>query len=516
MATIRPRFDVHNCPLKLYCVLNLTVCIPLSLASMLAGNVSGGRICIPSLCLKYLVICIANALLATGWLLIVRPPRLLQKIERQLMHCLQSVLSILAAILPSILNVPPTLPKLSPREASPKTDNKERPAVASVSMTTGVEVSYESASGGQIFTSRAVFESTQTVKRNETRSHRVRFAGSDKSGPVASTSRAGTPPQTPERRATVLPVESLVSSPESLPNTPLPSPPLPADAVVRGRKHGFLRRGVSEKQSRGVPTPGTSLPTPPHSAATSPARSPERRDSVGLQRSSTAPHPSKSSFPTLSNILLKSFLFIVRPCRRRSGDSAPAKRGPVARTDPYQAPYFFPTPLSPEAVDYVDKVRSERVGFSPEQRPKPSLPSVRRTRSPSPHARPSPPPQPPVQQEMLPTPAASPQRGAHLDLAPDSPELASTSGPEVAPSSASTGSRSGSMKRRSWHISLHHHHHRDNSASGHSLERPTSWASDATTAGSSSGDSSGHAAVRPKLSGFWRYVKAVTRPGRGM
>ncbi|KAI0725799.1 hypothetical protein C8Q72DRAFT_888296 [Fomitopsis betulina] len=33
---------------------------------------------------------------------------------------------------------------------------------------------------------------------------------------------------------------------------------------------------------------------------------------------------------------------------------------PLARTDPYQAPYFFPTPLSPEAPDYVRQVRISR------------------------------------------------------------------------------------------------------------------------------------------------------------
>lgn len=504
MATVRPRFDVHNLPLTPQCTLSLLVCLPLSLASMLVGNVSGGRVCIPSLCLKYLVICIANALLATGWLLIVRTPQI-EYIERQFMLCFQSVLSIFATLLPTVLNVPPTLPKLSPREASPKARDKERVARTSVSMTTGVEVSYERETDGQIITSRAVFESTQTVKRNGMRSQRVRFAGSEESGPVASTSRAGTPPQTPERRTTPLAVESFVNSPESYPD-PLPSPPLSTGSstvdpvVVRGRKHGFLRRQLSEKQSRSAATPGTFLPTPPHSAATSPARSPERRDSVGLQRSFTAPLASKPLFSFIPRISLISF--IVKPCRRRSGDSGPSNR-PVLRTDPYQAPYFFPTPMSPDAVDYVDKVRSERVlGFSPEQRPKPSPPARRSTRSPSPHSRQTQQVQPP----MLPTPAASPLRTAHLDLAPESPETAAA---EIATSSNSSGSRPGSLKRRSWHISLHSHHQRDNGAPRAPLERPTSWTSEAAT--SSSGESSNHAVSRPRLSGFWRYENPLRR-----
>ena len=37
----------------------------------------------------------------------------------------------------------------------------------------------------------------------------------------------------------------------------------------------------------------------------------------------------------------------------------PARQGPV-RTRPYEAPYFFPTPGSLEAVGYVEKVREER------------------------------------------------------------------------------------------------------------------------------------------------------------
>ncbi|CDO73183.1 hypothetical protein BN946_scf185007.g238 [Trametes cinnabarina] len=35
---------------------------------------------------------------------------------------------------------------------------------------------------------------------------------------------------------------------------------------------------------------------------------------------------------------------------------------PVRRTDPYQAPYYFPTPLSPDAATYVQELRAERQG----------------------------------------------------------------------------------------------------------------------------------------------------------
>ena len=49
---------------------------------------------------------------------------------------------------------------------------------------------------------------------------------------------------------------------------------------------------------------------------------------------------------------------ITRPSVLRS-PLTPARQGPV-RTRPYEAPYFFPTPGSPEAFRYVDRVREER------------------------------------------------------------------------------------------------------------------------------------------------------------
>ncbi|KAI0756571.1 hypothetical protein C8Q80DRAFT_42565 [Daedaleopsis nitida] len=40
---------------------------------------------------------------------------------------------------------------------------------------------------------------------------------------------------------------------------------------------------------------------------------------------------------------------------------------PARRTDPYQAPFFFPTPMSPQAGTYRQEVISERQGLSPPQ-----------------------------------------------------------------------------------------------------------------------------------------------------
>jgi hypothetical protein len=38
---------------------------------------------------------------------------------------------------------------------------------------------------------------------------------------------------------------------------------------------------------------------------------------------------------------------------------------PRARTQPYEAPYFFPIPGSPEAVDYIRKTREEKITSRP-------------------------------------------------------------------------------------------------------------------------------------------------------
>ncbi|KDQ63139.1 hypothetical protein JAAARDRAFT_53366 [Jaapia argillacea MUCL 33604] len=49
------------------------------------------------------------------------------------------------------------------------------------------------------------------------------------------------------------------------------------------------------------------------------------------------------------------------PRRRRSRNISPPKPPPPpARTHPYEAPYFFPQPGSPEAIDYARRVQQER------------------------------------------------------------------------------------------------------------------------------------------------------------
>ncbi|TFK81658.1 hypothetical protein K466DRAFT_330896 [Polyporus arcularius HHB13444] len=51
--------------------------------------------------------------------------------------------------------------------------------------------------------------------------------------------------------------------------------------------------------------------------------------------------------------------------RAQSIPTQKAPRNPRRRTDPYQAPYYFPTPLSPDAGTYLQEVISERHGRSP-------------------------------------------------------------------------------------------------------------------------------------------------------
>lgn len=61
--------------------------------------------------------------------------------------------------------------------------------------------------------------------------------------------------------------------------------------------------------------------------------------------------------------LVASSLAVRERCLSRVHSMPNAKVAKVARrTDPYQAPYYFPTPLSPDADTYVEQVRRERKG----------------------------------------------------------------------------------------------------------------------------------------------------------
>lgn len=69
--------------------------------------------------------------------------------------------------------------------------------------------------------------------------------------------------------------------------------------------------------------------------------------------------PTSGTFPYLLPVRANAPHAVASPKKwlPRRQNTVPA---PLARTDPYQAPYFFPTPLSPEAPDYVRQVRISR------------------------------------------------------------------------------------------------------------------------------------------------------------
>lgn len=118
--------------------------------------------------------------------------------------------------------------------------------------------------------------------------------------------------------------------------------------------------------------------------------------------------------------------------KRRRPTTAPT--APPPRTNPYEAPYFFPTPLSPDAADYVRLARTEvrQTSTSP--------PAMARmpTRSNSTH-------QPPIESPTLtPTPARSGSMQQKRSSA-----IVASSPSELAPQSAPP-------KRSSFHAGLLH------------------------------------------------------------
>ena len=267
--------------------------------------------------------------------------------------------------------------------------------------------------------------------------------------PAAAQAKDGNQPSSSSPRVTDHGIPDRAHNSGASTERPLPLAPSTPDGAhdlqnsaepVRGRKLGFIRRHLSS--SRGSPKPPTNERFCSQIVA-SPEQSPERPERT--------PTTGKLQ-PTAhrSRLLIR---FSAKACIKkcRSAESVRAKP-PVPRTDPYQAPYFFPTPLSPDARDYMSLVRSERVG-SPlaDARSRANVaapPAVVRTPT-------SPPPQSPPEAQ---------------------PEAALPQPPKFRLKSA----------RRSWHISFRHDHRE-------ALERPPSWTSDTTTvvsAGSHPGDAS--------------------------
>lgn len=76
------------------------------------------------------------------------------------------------------------------------------------------------------------------------------------------------------------------------------------------------------------------------------------------RRSPTSPVFIQSGDDVGGEVTHEEPVTITRPPVSQPLSNRP-RQGP-SRTRPYEAPYFFPTPGSPEAIGYVEKVREER------------------------------------------------------------------------------------------------------------------------------------------------------------
>lgn len=386
MATILGRLSSVHCEaLSTFCPLKLLLlCLLFSPPQMVWGAVYEAGACVPSLCLKYAVIAIANALLATGWLVV-------------------SVLSVIGELVPKVSQMPPTLPKFpsSPSQELPVVTNKR---VQGVRPQLGMPV--------EAFASRHRTTDDHNVP------HRVQFTLSDNNRitPPAVVPTSGYPSSEEKQALSSDSHQTDESKPsEEHRDRREASPPTIAehdsgDATVRAQRLGFLRKHLSTS----------------HASSKRPAS--RRADSHGELSTSRCASPARSDHPAAVRGCLK---------KTRSHDSV-AKA--VPRTDPYQAPYFFPTPLSPDAVGYTSRIRAERV-HSPEQ------PSRRTTFEAS-------------------DPVASSSMRADSQVA--------TGSNFSSPPTVAGKARPTRASRRSWHIPFR-------SGGPEEAERRTSWNSEVTT-----------------------------------
>ncbi|KAI0652308.1 hypothetical protein C8Q79DRAFT_89638 [Trametes meyenii] len=131
--------------------------------------------------------------------------------------------------------------------------------------------------------------------------------------------------------------------------------------------------------------------------------------------------------------------------RVHSMPNAKAAKPAPRRTDPYQAPYYFPTPLSPDAGTYVEEVRKER-----QASPKVTDPlSFRQYWEPPTIPLPSPRSSPKSKEQSL--PPAPPEI-----IVSDAPPTEPITEPKAEATSARPALREVSH-RWSWHLPLHPH-----------------------------------------------------------
>ncbi|KAL7285621.1 hypothetical protein ACG7TL_000725 [Trametes sanguinea] len=141
-----------------------------------------------------------------------------------------------------------------------------------------------------------------------------------------------------------LPLPSIDTAMESVADASLPSPVRPP--------LGVLSSASGEDAVRALSSPGPLL----GDSSTEP--SVESMPAEGSTRLERSPSPSRRVFQRL-----KDHHTQFQRCLSRVHSMPNAKSStPVRRTDPYQAPYYFPTPLSPDADTYVQELRAERKG----------------------------------------------------------------------------------------------------------------------------------------------------------
>lgn len=169
------------------------------------------------------------------------------------------------------------------------------------------------------------------------------------SQPVSSPKSAPiTEAQEPPRIASA---DSLPFAQPSSSNTPTSSKASGSKGTPRGRRLNFLRKRSSEKPSL------SSRGGRPDGQAALPER-PEQHEGACLYLVNSVARP-------LTRVLIS----LVKPCLKKVSSSCGSLKIagkshsaslPTPRTNPYDAPYFFPTPLSPEANGYIDRVRMDR------------------------------------------------------------------------------------------------------------------------------------------------------------
>ncbi|KAI0094247.1 hypothetical protein BDY19DRAFT_988110 [Irpex rosettiformis] len=263
-----------------------------------------GKACSILRCLKTLAICIANTIMASGWLMM-------------------SVLSVLSDWT-HLFDAPPTFPKL--------------PARRTVTDETGFSAAREGEIKGfppspKPTLPHAVFERIQ-VERANSLEQRVQ-AQSDQSAQVQTVQSALPSPSTvgslptPPESSTVGP---LALSPNgSSSGLPLSSPAKESKHSARGRRLVLFRMSSERSQS-------------------------SEPSICSSERSERSNHGVK---PCLRRVA-SGLDFAHHHHHHHHKHSRTRPRSPVRRTDPYQAPYFFPTPLSPDAAGYVQRVKMER------------------------------------------------------------------------------------------------------------------------------------------------------------